>query len=215
MGKRCVKCCLCRHKKNKSAYWLDVCESGWNQFPLSLNYLKRAQLTEGCASAETLFALPARLRISSFCSSYWPIKYIVYICKKGHRQVSGPGAARTLLLCVTPVLLVKDSREGRDRGRWGMGAWLEKGVSDRETVRDTYRQGESARQTVRSTENQREGVRKWNKKRSKEKEKESPRDRSEASEAGWSVRIVSSSWHSNAVACEPAVWWTSVLPRSL
>lgn len=146
--------------------WMCV-KAGWNQFPLSLNYLKRAQLTEGCASAETLFALPARLRISSFCSSYWPIKYIVYICKKGHGQVSGPGAARTL---------VKDSREGRDRGRWGMGAWLEKGVSDRETVRDTYRQGESARQTACGTENQREGVRKWNKKKEVKRKRKKVRE---------------------------------------
>lgn len=167
MGKRCVKCCLCRHKKIKvHTGWMCV-KADWNQFLLSLNYLKRAPLTEGCASAETLFALPARLRISSFCSSYWPIKYIVYICKKRHGQVSGPGAARTLLLCVTPVLLVKDSRGGRDRERWGMGAWLEKGVSDRETVRDTNRQGESVRQTAQGTENQREGMRKW--KKTKEK----------------------------------------------
>lgn len=152
-------------------------KAGWNQFPLSLNYLKRAQLTEGCASAETLFALPARLRISSFCSSYWPIKYIVYICKKGHRQVSGPGAARTLLLCVTPVLLVKDSKGGRDRGRWGMGP-LEKGVSERETVRDTYRQGESVRQTARRTKNQREWLRnKIKKEEVGSKDNKSPRGR--------------------------------------
>lgn len=184
-------------------------KAGWNQFPLSLNYLKRAQLTEGCASAETLFALPARLRISSFCSSYWPIKYIVYICKKGHRQVSGPGAARTLLLCVTPVLLLKDITGGETEKDGGWGDDLKKkGVSERERQWETYRQGEAGIQTAYITENQREWVRKGN-------QKERAKVKRKSDEVGWSVRITSSSWHSNAVACDPAVWWTSVLPRSL
>lgn len=71
--------------------------------------------------------------------------------------MSGPGAARTLLLCVAPVLLLKDSRGGEtEKGGGGGRRRLENGVSDRDTVRDTYTQGEAGRQTACGTGNQRE-----------------------------------------------------------
>lgn len=47
--------------------------------------------------------------------------------------MSGPGAARTLLLCVTPVLLLKDITGGETEKDGGWGDDLKKkGVSERE-----------------------------------------------------------------------------------
>lgn len=62
----------------RTAYLVE--NAGWNQPLLSLNYLKRDQLTQGLR--KPIFHRCPPLKISSFCQSWWPIKYIVYICKR-------------------------------------------------------------------------------------------------------------------------------------
>lgn len=164
MGKRCVRHCLCRHKKNKTAFWLNVCESRLKSVPFVSELSEKSAANWGPKTC--LHCQPA----SESALSALATDPLSILCTYAKRDTGRcPGLVQRKHCCYVLLLFCywRTAEEERQRK---VGGWLEKGIGigHRDTVRDTYTQGEAGRQAACSTENRRESV----SKEVKEKERE-------------------------------------------